>query len=218
MKICILGDTQSPVLKCVTKLLYEANTDFDLFAHPRDIPPGVYDLGLSVWNKYILKRETLNATTHGWVNTHPSLLPHGRGSDPYYWAIAHNEPFGVTLHWMDEGVDTGPIIVQEIVPVYEMDTCKTLRDRAVQKMSALCEKHIVDICKFPAAWSAHSKPQTDNRPARRREEMIARRASWNTPYRLVLRELRAATSDANPFQIIREGDKTFKVTLTVEEV
>jgi methionyl-tRNA formyltransferase len=50
---------------------------------------------------------------HGCLNVHPSLLPEGRGPEPVFWALRWGGPeTGVTLHLMDAGFDTGPVVAQ----------------------------------------------------------------------------------------------------------
>lgn len=62
----------------------------------------------------ILKKEILGIPRFGTINMHPSLLPEYRGSDPYFWVIKNAEKeTGVTIHYIDEGIDTGDIILQE---------------------------------------------------------------------------------------------------------
>ena len=57
----------------------------------------------------------------GWINGHPSLLPHHRGPVPVAWAIRDGEEeFGVTFHRMDAQLDTGPILAQKAAPVGEL--------------------------------------------------------------------------------------------------
>lgn len=64
------------------------------------------------------------------INVHPSLLPAFPGTTPIEDALAAGVPeTGVTVHFVDEGVDTGPVILQERVPVEPGDTPKTLRER-----------------------------------------------------------------------------------------
>jgi methionyl-tRNA formyltransferase len=56
----------------------------------------------------------------GILNVHPSLLPAGRGPDPVFWTLRRGEPVtGVTVHRMDAGFDTGPIVAQAEMPVPE---------------------------------------------------------------------------------------------------
>jgi methionyl-tRNA formyltransferase len=57
----------------------------------------------------------------GWINGHPSLLPHHRGPVPVAWAIRDGEEeLGMTFHRMDAELDTGPILAQKLVPLGEL--------------------------------------------------------------------------------------------------
>jgi methionyl-tRNA formyltransferase len=65
--------------------------------------------------------EALEVPRLGWINGHPSLLPHHRGPVPVAWAIRDGEEeFGVTFHRMDAELDTGPILAQKALPVGEL--------------------------------------------------------------------------------------------------
>jgi len=69
----------------------------------------------------------IDSATHGGINYHPSLLPKYRGGSAMNWAVIKGEKeTGVTIHRIDEGVDTGPIIIQKSVPIDPHDTIKTL--------------------------------------------------------------------------------------------
>jgi phosphoribosylglycinamide formyltransferase-1 len=64
------------------------------------------------------------------INVHPSLLPAFPGTTPIEDALAAGvEETGVTVHFVDEGVDSGPVILQEPVPIRPGDTPETLRER-----------------------------------------------------------------------------------------
>ncbi len=64
------------------------------------------------------------------LNVHPSLLPSFRGLRPIERALEHGvKVTGVTVHFVDEGVDTGPVILQEPVPIEPSDTPARLRER-----------------------------------------------------------------------------------------
>ncbi|MEW6672494.1 MAG: methionyl-tRNA formyltransferase [Thermodesulfobacteriota bacterium] len=71
--------------------------------------------------------EMIRAATHGGINYHPSLLPKYRGGSAINWAVISGErETGVTIHQIDEGVDTGPIVLQEKVAISPEDTVKSL--------------------------------------------------------------------------------------------
>ena len=78
-----------------------------------------------------LKKETFSMPKIGTVNIHPSLLPRYRGPNPYMQVILRGEKkTGVTLHLMDENLDTGAILIQKEIDILPSDTGKELRERA----------------------------------------------------------------------------------------
>lgn len=78
----------------------------------------------------ILKRELLSLPPLGCLNVHASLLPKYRGPDPIRWAILNGDDVtGVTVMLMDEGVDTGPVLAQEVVALTPEDTYLSLVER-----------------------------------------------------------------------------------------
>ena len=81
----------------------------------------------------ILKGEFLKAFEHRVVNIHPSLLPAFPGLEAWKQALDHGvKVTGCTVHFVDQGVDSGPIIAQQTVPVREDDTAQTLHTRIQQ--------------------------------------------------------------------------------------
>lgn len=84
------------------------------------------DFGISLSLGYILKKEFLSCFPLGCINLHPALLPYNRGSYPNVWSIVEGTPSGVTLHYINEGIDTGDILSQEQVSVDSYDTGETL--------------------------------------------------------------------------------------------
>jgi len=82
------------------------------------------------------------------VNIHPSLLPAFPGKDAVGQALdAGVKVSGVTIHYVDEGIDTGPIIAQEPVTVFPHDTRDTLQARIQQVEHVLYTKIIGEILK-----------------------------------------------------------------------
>lgn len=66
----------------------------------------------------LIKEPILSVPKYGFINVHPSLLPSYRGMAPQHWPIINGETeAGITCHYVDEGTDTGDIIVQRIVPL-----------------------------------------------------------------------------------------------------
>jgi len=78
----------------------------------------------------ILPKEILTLPKHGCINIHASLLPRYRGAAPINWAIVRGETeSGNTIMQMDEGMDTGAILLQERLPIDPKDTAGTLTEK-----------------------------------------------------------------------------------------
>ena len=81
----------------------------------------------------ILPRPVLQLPRDGAINIHASLLPRWRGATPIERAIlAGDRHTGVSIMQMDDGLDTGPVLMQEEIPILEDDTMGTLRDRLAE--------------------------------------------------------------------------------------
>jgi len=88
------------------------------------------DLGILAWWPYIIKKDLISIPHRGFINFHPSYLPYNRGKDPNFWSLATGTPFGATIHYVDEGIDSGDIITQTIIEYDWEDTGKSLYEKA----------------------------------------------------------------------------------------
>jgi methionyl-tRNA formyltransferase len=70
----------------------------------------------------IIRPPLLAIPPRGTVNAHPGLLPQLRGSSSVGWALYKDLPIGSTTHFVDPGIDTGPIILRQRLPVYRQET------------------------------------------------------------------------------------------------
>ena len=82
------------------------------------------------------------------INIHPALLPSFPGLDAQKQAVEHGVRYsGCTVHFVDEGVDSGPIILQQVVPVEQNDTEESLAERILKEEHKLYSKAIDLISK-----------------------------------------------------------------------
>ncbi len=80
------------------------------------------------------------------LNIHPSLLPAFPGLDAQHQAIEHGVKFsGCTVHFVDEGVDSGPIIRQAVVPVFDSDNAHTLAARILEQEHVIYAEAIAEV-------------------------------------------------------------------------
>ncbi len=137
----------------------------------------------------ILPQPVLELPRHGAINIHASLLPRWRGATPIQRALlAGDRETGVSIMQMDSGLDTGPLLMQEKIPILEDDTAGTLHDRLaelgakliVQALDAL-EAGVVKATPQPAEGVTYAA-KLDRREAR---------VDWRTGAVTVNRQVRA---------------------------
>lgn len=92
-----------------------------------DLAPDLLVLG----GTRILRPSVLHTPARGTLNAHPGLLPRLRGSSSVAWAIYKDLPVGVTVHFVDQGIDTGPIILQRQLAVYRGETYEQIVRRVL---------------------------------------------------------------------------------------
>jgi methionyl-tRNA formyltransferase len=94
----------------------------------------------------------------GALNVHPSLLPDNRGPDPLFWTFWRgDEATGVTIHLMDERLDTGPILTQQGEPIPDGMTEAALEARLARLGGELLDRSLDAL----ADGSAHPQPQDE---------------------------------------------------------
>jgi folate-dependent phosphoribosylglycinamide formyltransferase PurN len=97
-----------------------------------------FEIIISFGYRHIIPLDVIANSLCPIVNLHISLLPWNRGAHPVFWALFDNTPLGVTIHEIDEGLDTGPIIAQKELAV-ETDslTFEQVHHQLVRKIEEL---------------------------------------------------------------------------------
>lgn len=114
------------------------------------------DVAVVVAYGLILPQTILSAPNHGCLNIHASLLPRWRGAAPIQHAImAGDEETGVTIMKMDQGLDTGPVLLKESIRITEKTTGQSLHDQ----LSALGAKLIIKAINDLDSGRATPQPQ-----------------------------------------------------------
>lgn len=94
----------------------------------------------------ILPKEILEMTPYGCINVHASLLPKYRGAAPIQWSIICGEEVtGVTTMQMDEGLDTGDMLLKTEVAITPEETGESLHDKLAEAGAALCVKTLAGL-------------------------------------------------------------------------
>jgi phosphoribosylglycinamide formyltransferase-1 len=108
----------------------------------------------------ILKGDFLRAFEGRVVNIHPSLLPSFPGLEAWKQALNYGvKVTGCTVHWVDQGVDTGPILAQQAVPVLEGDTVTSLHQRIQDAERTLYPETLARLAQGP--WTTKVRPTSN---------------------------------------------------------
>ena len=105
-----------------------------------------FELVVSYGYRHILKKDVINSSSATIINLHISYLPWNRGAHPNFWSFFDSTPSGVSIHLIDEGVDTGPIIYQRYVNFTKNESSfsKTYK-RLVAEIELLFKENIEEI-------------------------------------------------------------------------
>ena len=106
----------------------------------------VCDLFVSMSFNQIFKKHTFQKPRLGTINCHAGKLPSYRGRNILNWVLINDEnEFGITVHYVDEGIDTGDIIKQSTHRITDADDYSTLLEKAYSGCSDLLSKTIDDF-------------------------------------------------------------------------
>lgn len=93
----------------------------------------------------ILKPEVFQTARLGCLNAHPGWLPEYRGLGANAYALLNGDLPGVSVHFIDEGIDTGPVLMREKLSVRPGDTVNSINDRAVGRGAELLADAVLSI-------------------------------------------------------------------------
>lgn len=103
------------------------------------------DLVLLGGSSRIIKLEIIKTVRAGVINAHPGLLPDYKGRDIVGWAIYNDDPIGATTHFIDEGVDSGPILMQERSSYLKGETLLEIRVRIMKLCADLMARSVLGL-------------------------------------------------------------------------
>ncbi|MBK26592.1 MAG: hypothetical protein CME70_21510 [Halobacteriovorax sp.] len=126
------------------------------------------DLMLNASTPRILKSEVLQVVNHGVLNMHPGFLPGYRGCSCVEWALKNFDPIGVSIHFMSEEIDKGPIVIQEKVNLLGAGNYSDIRtnvyNASISSMAKAVELLVMNGLKIvtpPVDGGTYYKPISD---------------------------------------------------------
>lgn len=150
---------------------------------PHQFAFGTFDFVVSQGYRFILKPQILIQLKRPALNLHISLLPFNRGADPNFWSWFEGSPKGVTLHEIDEGIDTGPIY--GFCEVKEFGRKPTLAT-SYALLQEVGSRMFQSIFPFIENGEAITKPQPSEGSFHRTADLdplrhLLRKDDWHTP-------------------------------------
>lgn len=153
----------------------------------------------------ILPPAILSLPPLGCINVHGSLLPKYRGAGPIQWAIINGErETGITTMLMDEGMDTGAMLLQEAIPITDDDTAATLSPRLAELGGRLLVETIARL----KAGTLLPKPQDSSQatmaPLLKKEDGII---DWTLPATALANRVRGFSPWPGAYTAVPGGDR-----------
>ena len=155
-----------------------------------------------------IPRTILNIPHLGCLNVHPSLLPANRGPDPLFWTLhdGHRET-GVTIHRMDEGLDTGPIIAQEKITIPDGITYTQLESECASPGGRLLAQSLWQLYHGTATLTPQDESKSSYLPMPAEKDYMVVAAEWEA--RRVYNFIRGVASRGQPVTLI-VGDESIQ--------
>ena len=161
------------------------------------------DVAVVVAYGKLIPTHVLQVPVHGFINLHPSLLPRHRGPSPIQWSlVCGDRNTGVTTMLLDEGMDTGPILLQRRVEIQHNETAEQLSPRLAEIGADL----VVETLDRLEAGALTPKPQPEDganvTPMLRRSFA---KVNWTMPARQLVNRLRGFSPWPGLYTTFRGG-------------
>ena len=152
------------------------------------------DFIVGIHHPVLYPKEVLDTPRQGCLNLHPAYLPFNKGWHTPSWAILDGTPYGATLHFMGEEIDSGDIVHQLQVEVKPDDTANSLYQRILAAEGEVFK----EAWPMLASGQYKRRPQGDGGTAHKKADLKTRQAldlSVQRPVGEVLDQLRALTTN-----------------------
>jgi methionyl-tRNA formyltransferase len=151
------------------------------------------DLLLNAHSLFIAAPEVVAAPRIGAFNLHPGPLPRYAGLNGPSWALYHGErEYGVTVHWMEPGIDTGPIAYQTLFPIDEEDTGLGVSTRCIREGVPLMMHLVAQAARRPEGIPRVEQDLSERSYFVRRKVPHRGRLSWAWSAEKLVNLVRAA--------------------------
>ena len=153
----------------------------------------------------ILPPTILSLPPHGCINVHGSLLPKYRGAGPIQWALINGEAeTGITTMLMDEGMDTGAMLLQEAIPITPDDTAGTLATRLAELGGRLLVETILRLKAGTLVPQQQDSSRATLAPLLKKEDGVI---DWTLPAVVLANRVRGLSPWPGAYTTVMGGDR-----------
>jgi methionyl-tRNA formyltransferase len=212
------GNFNEQIIKCANApTVYESNA-LNSEGLLQSLEDASLDLILLAWWPYIIKRQLIGIPRLGCLNFHPSFLPYNRGKHPNFWALATETPAGVSIHWVDEGIDNGDIAFQSLIETTWEDNGQTLYQKAQKAILELFEANFAIIKSGKIPRVPQNLSMGSFHYAREIEAASQINLNQNYQARELLNLIRARTFAPHPAAWFIDNDGKYEVRVEIIKV
>jgi len=176
------------------------------------------DYIISIHFPHIYPKSILDIPKHGVINLHPAYLPFNRGWHTPTWAIYEDTPYGATLHFIDEDIDSGDIIARKKIEKKPGDTAHTLYQRALKMEKKLFKECWEDLVSF----EYKRIPQDLQRGTEHKKEDIRKIQRIHLDEKIevgeIVKKLRALTTNKlSEAAYFKQGEDKYRIQIDIEK-
>lgn len=180
--------------------------------------PADLDFGLLAWWPKLIPKTLIECAKYGFINTHPSFLPFNKGKNYNFWALVEQNPFGVSLHQVDEGIDTGPILAQREIYYDWTDTGETLFNKAQSKIIELFTETYPKIRSGKVVFKKQNESEGSFHFASEMDAVSKIDLDKYYKSRDLINLLRARTFEGYPGCWFMENEEKYEISIKVKKV
>ena len=182
MNVLIVGLSPSPLVP----IIQDSGCKVTERTEPIDVEylrTQAIDFVVSYRYRHLIKKPVIEYLKGKIVNLHISFLPWNRGADPNLWSFLEDTPKGVSIHYVDEGLDTGDIITQkEVVLDMEYETLATTYEKLNAEIVALFKQNWLNIIHARVQRRKQTFFGSYHRLKDKKQfEYLLAKKGWNTP-------------------------------------
>ncbi|MBO67013.1 MAG: formyl transferase [Acidiferrobacteraceae bacterium] len=143
------------------------------------------DYIISFGYRHIIPREVVDLYEYQAINLHISYLPWNKGADPNLWSFLENTPKGISIHYIDHGIDTGPVLTQQMIDIDDSATLRSSYYCLHEALENLFRERWIEIRDGTIDASRQTEIGTCHKSTDKNDYQHLLTNGWDTPISLI---------------------------------